>query len=124
MDQSAAASANVKVISQTVLEDKYGLRVNLIAVTAAGGMVDLRLKILDGKKASLLLQDKRNFPTLLTGDKNITLHVDEDTKSQEIKFENNGGLYLIFPNSSNAVKPGSNVSVVFGDIQLEPISAK
>lgn len=124
LDQPAAASANVNIISQAVLEEKYGLRVNLLAVTAAGGMVDLRLKILDGEKVRLLLQDKKNFPALLAGDKKIPLSVDEDTKSQEIQFENNSGLYLMFPNSGNVVKPGSNVTVAFGDIQLEPVSAK
>jgi flagellar basal body-associated protein FliL len=111
-------------ISQGALEEEYGLRVNLVAVTAAGGMVDLRLKMLDGEKAKNLLQDKKNFPTLLVVDSNVTLKASDDTSSQEIKFENNGGLFLLFPNSGDAVKPGSKVMVVFGDIQLEPIAAK
>lgn len=120
----ASVSANVTTISQNVLEQKYGLRVNLLAVTAAGGMVDLRLKMLDGEKAKTLLQDKKNFPALLVSDNNITLSASEDTSSQEIKFENNGGLYLLFPNTGNAVKPGSKVTLVFGDLQVEPMAAK
>jgi hypothetical protein len=40
------------------LEDKYGLRVNLTAVTSSGSFVSLRLKIADGEKAKLLLGDK------------------------------------------------------------------
>ena len=120
----ASISAKVTTISQVVLEQKYGLHVNLLAVTAAGGMVDLRLKMLDGEKAKLLLQDKVNFPSLLVVDSNTTLNTSEDTNSQEIKFENNGGLFLLFSNSGNAVKPGSKVVIVFGDIQLEAMSAK
>jgi hypothetical protein len=47
-------------ISRATLEDKYGLQVRLVAVTAAGGFVDLRLKILDAEKAGSLLQKSSN----------------------------------------------------------------
>jgi hypothetical protein len=116
--------SNAIVISQAVLEDKYGLRVNLVGVTAAGGMVDVRLKMLDGEKARLLLLDKQNFPTLLAGEKRVVLSADPEIQSQEIKFENDGGLFLLFPNSGNVVKPGSPVSIKFGDIQLEAVAAR
>jgi hypothetical protein len=122
--QPASLLQSMVTISQSVLEEKYGLRVNLLAVTAAGGMVDLRLKMLDGEKARLLLQDKQNFPALYVNDNRVTLNASEDDKSQEIKFENNGGLYLLFPNNGNAVKPGSTVIIEFGDVQLEPIVSK
>ena len=115
---------NTTVISQTTLEEKYGLRVNLIAVTAAGGMVDLRLKILDGEKAKLLLQDKKNFPVLINNDGTITLNVSEDTKSQAIKFEDGLDLFLLFPNTGNAVKPGTAVTLMFGDTAIESINAR
>lgn len=124
VNQPASASPAVSIISRKMLEEKYGLRLDLLAVTAAGGMVDLRLKMLDAGKARLLLQDKQNFPALLAGSKNVRLSVDEDTRSQEIKFEENGGLYLMFPNSGNAVTPGSAVTVVFGSLQLEPVVVK
>jgi len=87
-------------------------------------MVDLRLKMLDGEKVKTLLQDKKNFPSLLIQDSNIMLRASEDAISQEIKFENNGDLFLLFPNSGNAVKPGSKVILVFGDLQVEPIPSK
>jgi hypothetical protein len=115
---------NAVVISQATLEEKYGLRVNLIAVTAAGGMVDLRLKILDGEKAKLLLQDKKNFPVLINSDGTITLNVSEDTKSQAIKFEDGFDLFLLFPNTGNAVKPGTAVKLMFGDTAIESINAR
>ena len=113
------------VISQSALEDQYGLRVNLVAVTALGGMVDLRLKIIDGEKAKLLLQDQANFPSLYVGDANVTLNVAEDVKSQEISFDDDGNLFLLYPNSGNAIKPGTPVNVLFGNtIMLETMEAK
>ena len=121
---SQTGISTATVISQRALEEQYGLRVNLVAVTAAGGMVDLRLKIVDGEKAKSLLQDKKNFPALLINDTNVTLNVSEDAKAQEIKFENDGNIFLMFPNSGNAVKPGTPVTILFGDTAIEPVIAK
>ena len=118
--QSKPSAATV--ISQSALEEKYGLRVNLIAVTGAGGFVDVRLKIVDGEKAKLLLTDANNFPALMIGD--IVLNAPEDTKSQKMRFENNAGMFIMYPNSGNAVKTGTPVTILFGDTALEPITAR
>jgi len=121
--QPAALPQDTVVISQSTLEEKYGLRVNLVAVTGAGGFVDLRLKIVDGEKAKLLLADSKNFPTLFT-EKGITLNAPADTKSQTIEFISGGNLFIMYPNSGNAVQRTKPVTLVFGDIALEPIKAK
>jgi len=60
---SAVVPPGMTMISQSALEEQYGLHVNLVAVTAAGGLVDLRLKILDGEKAKSLLGDPKHFPS-------------------------------------------------------------
>jgi len=119
-----AQPARLPAISQSALEERYGLRVTLVAVTAAGGMVDVRLKMLDGAKAQTLLQAKEHFPALWIEDRQITLQVSEEIKSQEIKFEDGGDLFLLFPNSGGAVKAGTPVTLMFGDTPLEPIEAR
>jgi len=118
------ASQEAAPLSLSALETQYGLRVNLVAVTAAGGLVDVRLKILDGEKAKSLLQDPKNFPALLLPDQDLTLMIPDEAKSQEIKFEDDGNLFMMFPNTGNAVKPGTPVTITFGNLQLEPIIAK
>jgi len=97
--------------------------VNLIAVTGAGGFVDVRLKIVDGEKARKLLDNKKNFPALFSED-GIVLNAPEDAKSQTIKFDDGGNLFIMYPNSGNAVKQGSAVSILFGDAALEPINVR
>ncbi len=116
-------SAQPTIISSAMLEEKYGLRVNLIAVTAAGGFVDVRIKILDAEKARLLLSDKKNFPAVLVNNK-VILNAPEDTKSQEIKFEKDNILFIIYPNSAGIVKPGIPVKISFGNLALEAINSK
>jgi len=121
--QTAALPANGTIITQQVLEQKYGLQLNLLAVTAAGGMVDVRLKMVDAEKARFLLQDPQNFPALLVDGGKVKINATEDT-SRSISFEDNGGLFLLFPNAGNAVRPGTPVTIVFGDLQLEPVPAR
>jgi hypothetical protein len=117
-------SQDARQISQGLLETKYGLRVNLIAVTAAGGMVDVRLQVVEAEKAKALLQDKKNFPTLLVDGTSTRLNASEDTKSQEIKLEDGGNLFLLFPNAGNAVRPGASVTLLFGDTAVESLPVK
>ncbi len=121
--QPAALPQGTVVISQSTLEEKYGLHVNLVAVTGAGGFVDVRLKIVDGEKAKLLLADANNFPTIFT-EKGITLNAPADTKSQTIEFISGGNLFIMYPNSGNAIQRTEPVTLVFGDVALEPIMAK
>ena len=113
---------SIKVTQQT-LEQKYGLRVNLVAVTASGGFVDLRISIVDGEKAKILLSDKKNFPTLVIGSR-VILNAPDDVKSQEIRFENGGTMFIMYGNARGAVKQGTPVTILFGDVAVEPIDAR
>jgi len=121
--QPASLPQGIVTISQSVLEEKYGLHVNLIAVTGAGGFVDVRLKIVDGDKAKLLLADAQNFPSLFANN-GVMLEAPADTKSQTIEFITGGGLYIMYPNASGSVKQGDPVMIVFGNTALEAINAK
>jgi hypothetical protein len=120
----APAAAPITHISQADLEAQYGLHVNLVAVTAAGGLVDLRFKIVDGEKARSLLQQPENFPTLQVAGSSVTLSAPEEGRPAEITFEDDANLFLMYPNAAGAVKSGTPVIIRFGDIQVESIPAK
>ncbi len=120
-----AASSGSDYISAQTLADEYGVRVNLIAVTAAGGLVDFRLKILDAEKAKLLFQDSGDAPRLLIGDGAAVLTAPEDSSSQLLgSLEDDGNIFLTFPNVGNVTQPGMSAIVAFGEIRLEPIAIK
>ena len=110
-------------ISENELESQYGMRVLLVAVTGAGGFVDVRIKILDGEKAKTLLGEANNFPAVLAANKAV-LNAPEDTRSQEIRYDDGGTMFILYPNSGNSVTKGSPVNILFGDIALEPINAQ
>jgi hypothetical protein len=121
--QQNLLSADTVTISQSVLEEKYGVQVNLLAVTAAGGFVDLRLRILDGEKARTLLEDPNSFPSLVV-DNSIQLSISQEAKERGIDFENSHTLFVMFPNSGNFIRKGTPVTILFGDIALEPVEAQ
>jgi hypothetical protein len=123
-NRPSAAAPAAKVIPASLLEERYGLRVNLIGVTAAGGLVDLRLKVLDIEKAKALLNDPKNFPAIKLANSDITLMASEDSRSQALQALEGGLMIILYPNQGNALSPNGAVSVMFGDMQLEPIAAK
>jgi len=111
------------IITQDQLAANYGLKLQLVGVTAAGGLVDVRLKILDADKAKALLEDQANYPSLLVGD-DVVLQVSPDAAEQDIQFENDKSIFVIYPNAQGVVKPGEPVIIQFGDLQVEPIPAQ
>jgi len=121
--RAAPSPPGKKLISQSALEEKSGLRVTLIAVTAVGGMVDFRFKVMDVEKARKILQDGKLLPYLTVAGSNISLNPAPETL-QDLKLENDLVYYILYSNTGNLVKPGTPVSVVIGDWQLEPIIAK
>ena len=110
-------------ISPDELEQNYGLRMDLVAVTAAGGFVDVRIRMVDGQKAKTLLSEKGNFPALSIG-KHVILQAPEDIKSQEMRFENDGTMFIMYANTGGAVQPGTPVTIMFGDLAVDPIQAR
>lgn len=119
----AFRTARATVVSADLLAERYGVRVSLVAVTAMGGFVDLRLKIIDAEKASLLLQAKENFPVLYVAENGTTLQLSPEAQPN-VELKDDGNLYVMYPNARNAVKPGTPVIVRFGSLGLEPIPAK
>jgi hypothetical protein len=120
--QTTAPQPAATVILGSELEARYGLHVNLIAVTAAGGLVDVRLKAPDANKAKQLLQN--GAPSLLVDHSGVVLVAPDDSQAQIQYLQDDGPLFFLYPNSGNAVRPGDNVTVMFGDVRLEPIAAK
>ena len=122
--QLIPANPKTPAISLTTLEEQYGVKINLIGVTAAGGLVDLRLKVVNAAKAGQLMQDNSAYPVLIVNNGRVILTPARENPQEELRVEDGGNIYLLFPNAGNAVKPGTNVTVRFGEINVEPIAAQ
>lgn len=118
----AEASAVTQTITAAELEENYGLRVRLLAVTAGGGMIDLRLKVIDPEKAAQLLGPGEELPRLVIPGRDVTLQA--PPVDQGIELEDGTIIFGLYPNSQHAIDPGSPVSVQFGSLLLEPVIAQ
>jgi hypothetical protein len=112
------------VISNDMLEQQYGIRVTLVAVTAAGGLVDVRYRIVDPVKAAQLVDEEHGgiMPMVYVGNGDVMLMPDSHMRDQKLIADR---MYFnLIPNTQNAVKRGSVVTIVFGDVALEPVLAQ
>jgi hypothetical protein len=116
---SLAEVCSTPVTSMGQLEDEYGVQVSLIANSMMGSIVDVRLKIVDPDKAHALLQ---NQAALLLGQESLILapHM-HSHGSTRLKV---GKEFIIFFPSRQIVHPGSNVSLVFGSVRVEPVMVR
>jgi hypothetical protein len=121
--QTGPTPPGPEFMSATELGERHGLAVRLIGVTAGGGMVDFRLKILDDEKARAFLQDSANLPRLIEAESGEAL-VGTQELDDDVSWEEGGILFILFSNSGGLIQPGTPVIVEFGDVQLEPIIAQ
>jgi hypothetical protein len=84
-----------------------------------GGIIDVRLRIIDPDKAHAFLQ---NQAAVLAGDKALILaphmhsHVGARLKT--------GKIYVVFFPTDQIIQPGSQVSLVFGKVRTEAVVVK
>ena len=119
----APPAAHPKLPPPTAIEEGCGIQIVRLAVTAAGGMVDLRYKILDAAKARKLLKDPANVPVLNPEGRSYPLTAPRNAMITA-QFKKGTVNYILYPNVRSAVKPGAKVTVALGDVRLDPITAQ
>ena len=110
-------------VAAEAFEKRYGIHIIMIAVTAGGGMVDLRFKVVDQEKARSMFNDAHRLPVLVADDSGLRLNAPHHMAGN-VRVQNGALSFLLYPNVRNAVKAGTPVSVVFGDVRLEAIKAQ
>ena len=119
--QRAPAASTMPVNPQ--IEQQWGVRVTQIGVTADGGMVDFRYIVLDPDKALAMQQDVNKLPVLVAEDSG-TLINSAAAMTAKHNLDPGTTYFLLYRNTGGAIKPGSQVTVKFGDLTLEHMVAK
>jgi len=109
---------NTPTISFAELEERYGVRVSLVAVSMMNSIVDVRLRVIDPEKASALL---KNQAALLVDQQALIL---APHQHQHGAIKRNKIHFLFFPTQNNTIHIGSQVSLVFGAVRLETVTVK
>ena len=117
-----AAAHDVKPLpAPSALEMQYGIQIAQLGVTASGGLVDVRFKVLDAAKARKLLGNPANAPMLIAGDKPPLMAPHHALRGA--KFGQGQVFYILYPNLRNAIQPGVEVTVAMGDARIGPVTA-
>ncbi len=119
-----AAPPASQVVTIRQLEEEYGLKVNLVALTAGGGMLDVRLKVTDAQKANQLFSQQTEYPAIMVGKKGPLLKVPQEGQQDLKRLENGSMIFLLPINSHAAIKPNTSVTIVIGSLHLEPIKVQ
>lgn len=116
--------AGTTLVSAKGLAERFGIEVKLVAVTAAGGIVDLRYQVVDPDKADALLHDPALFPKLVNERTGAKLVIDTPPHNHQAEFELGGTYYFLLPNAKNAIAEGASVTLVIGHARLEHLVAQ
>lgn len=101
------------------LAARYGVDVDLIAVTAAGGLIEFRYQVVDPDKATRILHETRLAPTLVDEASGATLVMSAPPHKHGGELRLGGTYFFLLANSSNALHQGSKVTLVMGDARVE-----
>jgi hypothetical protein len=100
----------------TEMEEKYGVKVSLAAMSMMNSIVDVRIQIVDPDKAHSLLQ---NQAAILVDQQALILAPHMHSHSTT-RLKAGKNFILFFP-SEQIIASGSQVSVVFGSVRMEPV---
>jgi hypothetical protein len=111
-------------ITRTVLQERYGIRLDHVAVTGGGGLVDFRFTVLDPAKARPLLRDHAQPPRLVVEGSGAELEGPHHGAMRNVRLQKDASSFILFPNARGAVRPGTRVEVAFGNVRVEPVVAQ
>jgi hypothetical protein len=122
-DVQTINAAAARVVSASDMEQEYGIKVTLVAVIAAGGLVDVRFTVVDKDKATHFLHDATTLPALYVESSGAVLTTSR-AKAHKMTVLDGGSYFVLYPNSGGAIQAGTGVSVVVDGLRLEPITAQ
>ena len=114
--------AGTTLVTADEMAARHGIDVNLIGVTAAGGLIEFRYQVVDPDKADQMINDPDLLPVLVVEDTGETLVISTPHHTSELEL---GGTYFfLLANAHNALHDGSLVTLVLGDARIEHVQVQ
>lgn len=116
--------AGTERVSAQELTARNGIDVDLIAVTAAHGLVEFRYQVVDPDKATRILHDADLAPTLVDEDSGATLRMSSPPHKHGGELRLGGTYFFLMANSHGALHRGSHVTLVMGGSRVEHLEVQ
>ncbi len=108
------------LVDAAALADRIGVRITHVAVTGGGGLLDLRVQVLDPDKAAAL-HDPANPSALVDATTGIVASSLLMGHSHSDPFKAGVTYYYVFENPGNVIRRGGTVSVLLGDTEIDDV---
>ncbi len=109
-------------IPQPVIEARYGVRFTRIAMTADGGLVDIRYVVVNNEGNMDALMDGTHNPVLIATDGKQVFT--EATMTHKVDHEIGQTYWMIYYNTNNALHSGSVIDIQIGDVLIENVKVQ
>ena len=116
------SQVKVELPPPSAAETQFGIQIAHVGVAAAGGLVDVRFKVLDAAKVRQLLANPANAPMLIAGDNPPLMPPHHALRGA--RYSEGQVFYILYPNPRRAVQPGAEVTVAMGDARIGPVTAQ
>ena len=114
---SSADAELVSVPASPAMEDTYGIRIMSVAITAGGGMVQMRYQVLDADKVQTM-HDETIGP-FVVGSSGTLFDAPGMTGHSHGRLPGLGGTgYVLLANTKGGVRPGDTVTIRMGTITI------
>ena len=110
-------------VSASGLAERSGVRLVRVAVTGGGGLLDLRYQVVDPNKAAAV-HEARTPPAIIDEHTGLVLNRLLMGHAHHGQLKPAVSYYLVFENTGNWVRRGSEVTVLLGDAQVEHVVVK
>ncbi len=117
---ASSATGNVMPISAEI-EAKYGIRFTLVAVTAGGGMIEIRYQVLDSDKASAV--HSAELAPIIVDSKGTKFADPGMVGHTHVGKAKSPGTtdYILLSNARDGLKSGSMVTIEVGGLELRNV---
>ena len=105
------------------MEEKFGVRFTFVAVTADGGFVDLRYRVVDTGKARNFGHYTETSPMLINERSGEVVDITQMGLHNH-RVEPGRIYYVLFRNTSSAIQRGDRISIAVGDLKIENVIAQ
>ena len=120
---TADVRAGTTAVTAEQMAATYGIDVDLVAVTAQGGLVEFRYQVVDPDKADQMIHDPDLLPTIVVEDTGATLVV-ATPHHHATTLQLGGTYFFLLANAHNALHRGSLLTLVIGDERVEHVVAQ
>ena len=123
-DHRADIRSGTQLAGREELAAAYGIDVNLIAVTAAGGLIELRYQVVDPDKADRIVHDPVLAPAFVVEETGETLVMNAPPHHHGAEIRLGGTYFFLMANAHNAVHRGALLTLVIGDLRVEHLEVE